>query len=178
MNNFCHKWRNVKSILNLNFCYPFIHKSIIALFWTKFNVFAEHYTNSAKKNYSAKQSNLVPLIGLEPIRAFGPRDFKSLASTYSATSAHCNSRLSWYFAIHKYQINTFATSRRLQHRYYTPTHIHFASVFLNFAKCFYTFLFFIIVIKYCIPKTNTTLNAHTIITINGKYTIKKVWQTF
>ncbi len=38
------------------------------------------------------------MIGLEPIRAFGPRDFKSLASTYSATSARRNSRLSCIFA--------------------------------------------------------------------------------
>jgi hypothetical protein len=30
---------------------------------------------------------LVPEIGLEPIRSFGTRDFKSLASTNSATPA-------------------------------------------------------------------------------------------
>ena len=30
----------------------------------------------------------MPMIGLEPIRTFGPRDFKSLASAYSATSAY------------------------------------------------------------------------------------------
>ncbi len=29
----------------------------------------------------------MPMTGLEPVRAFGPRDFKSLASAYSATSA-------------------------------------------------------------------------------------------
>jgi hypothetical protein len=31
---------------------------------------------------------MVPRAGLEPARAFGPRDFKSLASTYSATPAY------------------------------------------------------------------------------------------
>lgn len=32
-------------------------------------------------------SSLVPETGLEPVRSCGPRDFKSLASAYSATSA-------------------------------------------------------------------------------------------
>ena len=38
-------------------------------------------------NYYNSLILLVPEIGLEPIRSFGTRDFKSLASTNSATPA-------------------------------------------------------------------------------------------
>ena len=40
-----------------------------------------------KKKNTSSEVLLVLMIGLEPIRAFGPRDFKSLASADSATSA-------------------------------------------------------------------------------------------
>ena len=39
------------------------------------------------ENGSDEQILLVPEAGIEPARAKGPRDFKSLASAYSATPA-------------------------------------------------------------------------------------------
>lgn len=40
--------------------------------------------------YQQRYSKMVPLTGLEPVRMFSPRDFKSLVSADSTTAAHCD----------------------------------------------------------------------------------------
>ena len=63
-------------------CFYIIYKDKIFIYYL------QNQTFKNKKEFNVGlNSFLVPKIGLEPIRPLGSRDFKSLASAYSATPA-------------------------------------------------------------------------------------------